>query len=92
MKVVEEPISVLRDYGEAELTLLMGGYRVAMTSQEARTLVHIVNAALTEAAGEGGQSRADGVAGGAPDHAAIVAKVAEQVISWSQIAAAAQRK
>ena len=88
MKVIEEPISVFCEAGEAQLTLLMGGYRVALTRDEARALVSQVNAALrTAAADDGEEPPASG-----PAPAVIVARVSEQVISWAQIAAAAERK
>lgn len=92
MKVIEEPISVLRDAEETGLTLVMSGYRVAMTRQEAYALIRVIHGAISSAGGEGGQPATEGLAADAAEHAAIVAKVTEQVISWSQIAEAARRK
>lgn len=83
MRVIEETISVVRE--GPGLTLFMGGYRVALTLDEARRLFGALDAVLAEAPGE---------AGAAPsgDRAAIVAKVTEQLISWSEIAEAAKRR
>ena len=85
MKVLEEPITVLCAAERAELTLLMGGYRVALTTDEARTLLRSVGAALQSIA-------PDGADGASEPAETIAAKVAEQVISWAQIAAATERK
>lgn len=91
MRVIEEPITVLRDAGEPGLTLLMGGYRVALTMDEARALVTTMRAALPAVPGESGEREPADAAERTPDHAAIVARVREQVISWSQIAEGTQR-
>lgn len=84
MRVAEEPFSVIRD--SAGLTLLMGGYRIDLTIDEARGLVGSVGAALQR-----GPAPGDTI-GQNSDPAALVAKVTEQVISWSQIAEAVARK
>lgn len=89
MRVVEEPISVLRGSGEQRVTLLMGGYRIALTVEEARALVNSVRGALSS---DGGMAEPPAAGAHATDPAAIVAKVTEQVISWAQIADATQRK
>ncbi|HZB92638.1 MAG TPA: hypothetical protein VE397_14420, partial [Stellaceae bacterium] len=68
-------ISVVRE--DPGLTLFMGGYRVALTLDEARSLLGALDAALAGAPG---------------DRAAIVARVTEQLISWSEIAEAAKRR
>jgi hypothetical protein len=80
MRVAEEPFSVIRE--EAGLTLLIGGYRIDLTIDEARALVGSVGAALQR-----GSAEADAIA-----PATLVARVTEQVISWAQIAEAAARK
>jgi hypothetical protein len=92
MKVIEEPITVFRESGQPGLTLLMGGYRVALTMEEARVLVGSVRTALEPiAATSDPVSSVDPVRPNA-DPLAIVAKVKEQVISWAQIAAATEKK
>jgi hypothetical protein len=84
MQVIEETITVLSDIDGPGLTLLMGGYRVALTREEARALVTTIGAALTGASG---------IIGAAKDErAAIVANVKDQVISWAKITDAVQRK
>jgi hypothetical protein len=84
MRVAEEPFSVIRE--ETGVTLLMGGYRIDLTIDEARALVGSVGAALQRGSAEGDAIAPEN------DPAALVAKVAEQVISWAQIAEAAARK
>jgi hypothetical protein len=84
MRVAEEPFSIIRD--ETGLTLLMGGYRIDLTIDEARALVGSVGAALQR-----GPASGDAIAQNSGP-AALVAKVTEQVISWAQIAEAAARK
>jgi hypothetical protein len=84
MKVIEEAITVLRDSDGPGLTLLMGGYRVALTGEEARSLLRGLRSALAEGPGEAGSAEAT-------DRAIIVAKVTEQMISWAKIADATRR-
>lgn len=83
MKVSEEAITVLRDSDRPGLTLLMGGYRVALTVEEARSLLRGLRSALE---GPGEAEPAEHT-----DRAIIVAKVTEQMISWAKIADATQR-
>jgi hypothetical protein len=92
MKVIEEAITILRHDGDQGLTLLMGGYRLALSMDEARVLVNTVRAALPGVLGDGGKTVSSDAAARATDSAALVAKVTDQVISWAQIADAAQRK
>lgn len=84
MKVSEEAITVLRDSDGPGLTLLMGGYRVALTAEEARSLLRGLRSALAEGPGEAESAEHS-------DRAIIVAKVTEQMISWAKIADATQR-
>jgi hypothetical protein len=84
MKVSEEAITVLRDSDGPGLTLLMGGYRVALTVEEARSLLRGLRSALAEGPGEAEAAEPT-------DRAIIVAKVTEQMISWAKIADATQR-
>ena len=84
MKVSEEAITVLRDSHGPGLTLLMGGYRVALTVEEARSLLRGLRSALAEGPGEAEAAEP-------ADRAIIVAKVTEQMISWAKIADATQR-
>jgi hypothetical protein len=84
MKVIEESITVLRDSDGPGVTLLMGGYRVGLTAEEARGLLRGLRSALGEAPGDAEQA-------GQADRAIIVAKVTEQMISWAKIADATQR-
>jgi hypothetical protein len=80
MQVVEEAITVLRESEEPGVTLIMGGYRIALTTDEARALAGGLGAALS---GSGQPGR---------DGAALAASVRDQVISWAQIAEQVQRK
>jgi hypothetical protein len=84
MKVSEEAITVLRDSDGPGLTLLMGGYRVALTVEEARNLMRGLRGALAEGPGEAEPAEHT-------DRAIIVAKVTEQMISWAKIADATRR-
>jgi len=84
MKVIEEAITILRDSDNPGLTLLMGGYRVGLTLEEARSLLHGLRSALAEAPGEAEPAEQ-------ADRAIIVAKVTEQMISWAKIADATRR-
>jgi hypothetical protein len=70
MKVSVEPISVLAVPHSRDVTLVLGGYRIVLTREEARSLIDELGETLGDQA----------------SNAAIVAKVAEQVISWAQIA------
>ena len=99
MKVITEAISIFRDGDAPDLTLVMGGYRLALTVEEAQMLVSTLRSALSEVPG----GRSDGAAAEAlrgsnsaampsVDNGSILAKVTEQVISWAKIADASQRK
>jgi hypothetical protein len=79
MKVNPETISVLSAPEGRDLTLVLGGYRIVLTREEARGLADILGDAL------GTERSADNAA---VSNAAIAAKVAEQVISWAQISEA----
>lgn len=92
MKVIEETITVLCDIEEPGLTLFMGGFRVALSTDEARTLVGSVSAALSGASDDRGEAQPAVSGERAADRAAIVANVTDQVISWAQITDAVQRK
>ncbi|MGO8915071.1 MAG: hypothetical protein ACLQJR_04110 [Stellaceae bacterium] len=92
MRVIEEAITILRNDGDQGLTLLMGGYRVALTLDEARTLANSVRAALSDASGDSATIGPIDLAARGADPAMVVARVTEQVISWALIADAAQRK
>ncbi len=92
MKVVEETITVLCDGERPGMTLFMGGYRVALTMEEARSLASRVSAALSDAPGGGAAAQAAAADECGADRAAIVANVTDQVISWAQISDAVQRK
>jgi hypothetical protein len=79
MQVVEEAITVLREGEEPGVTLVMGGYRIALSTEEARRLVGSLAAALS------------GAAPPEREGAAIAARVREQMISWAQIAQQVER-
>jgi hypothetical protein len=90
MKVVEEAITALCDIeGRPGLTLFMGGYRITLTLEEARSLVGSVGAALSGASGD---ATSGGSADDTPNRAAIAADVRDRVISWAQITDGVQRK
>jgi hypothetical protein len=72
MKVSVETISVLSVPQSHDVTLVLGGYRIELTREEARSLIDELGETLGDETQTG--------------NAAIVAKVAEQVISWAQIA------
>jgi hypothetical protein len=77
MKVRAEVVTALPNPERREVIVLMGGYRIELSVDEARALVQEVSLALPAAAGD---------PKAAPmDRAAIVAKVEDQVFSWARI-------
>jgi hypothetical protein len=80
MQVVEEAITVLRDSEEPGVTLVMGGFRIALTTTEARALAGSLGAAL------GGAPPQSAAPAAADAGATIAANVRDQVISWARIA------
>ncbi len=92
MKVVEETITTLCDIEGPGLTVFMGGYRIALTQEEARALVSSVGAALSGAADGSGEATSIASDDDTTEGAAIAAKVRDRVISWARITEAVQRK
>lgn len=89
MRVTPETITVLPDPGRRELVLVMAGHRIVLARHEARRLVDSLSNALDGAESEDMRGHP---ATGSLDNAAIAARVAEQVISWAQIAEAVTPK
>ena len=90
MKVIEEPITVIREAERRELTLLMGGYRLALTIDEARALVGTVGTALEDLSPA--PEKAVALPAGGADPLALAAKVKEQVISWAKITSSIEQR
>ncbi|HWI26563.1 MAG TPA: hypothetical protein VN668_06300 [Stellaceae bacterium] len=90
MKVIEEPITVIREEERLELTVLMGGYRLALTIDEARALIGTVGTALEHLSPTRDKAVAPPAAGADP--LAIAAKVKEQVISWAKITSSIEQR
>jgi microcystin-dependent protein len=104
MKISAETITVIANEEEPDLLLLMAGHRLTLSLDEACALVdalrlaiaqkkgHIIDihGAATNVPGASGSADAVSTAGGsAPsENASIIAKVTEQLVSWSQIATA----
>jgi hypothetical protein len=89
MRVTAETITVLPDPERRELVLVMAGHRIVLAQDEARALVDSLSNALDGADSEGGRRYQ---AKEPLDREAIAARVAEQVISWAQIAEAVAPK
>jgi hypothetical protein len=84
MKIKEEFITALPNPERREITVLMSGFRLDFSFDEARALVHAVSNALRTLPGDLNRpSRVQTAA--QPDQAAIIAQVEDQVISWAQI-------
>jgi hypothetical protein len=81
MKIRAELVTALPNPERREVVVVMGGYRIELTVDEARALVRQVSRALPAAAGE----PEDAAPASAIDRAAIVAKVEDQVFSWARI-------
>lgn len=79
MKVKEEFITALPNAECHEITVLMGGYRLDFSVDEARALVHAVSSALRAMPGDDNRPPVQ------PDQAAILAQIEDQVMSWAQI-------
>jgi hypothetical protein len=90
MKVVEAPITVIREEERPGMTVLMGGYRLTLTIDEARALVATVGTALEDLSPAPKDSA--GTPAGGADPLAIAAKVKEQVISWAKIASGIEQR
>lgn len=89
MRVTAESITVLPDPGRRELVLVMAGHRIVLAQHEARRLVDSLSSALDGA--DSGDMRGHR-ATESLDGATIAARVAEQMISWQQIAEAVTPK
>lgn len=89
MRVTAETITVLPDPERRQLVLVMAGHRIVLAEDEARRLVDSLSSALdgAEDGGVRGHQTKEPL-----DGAAIAARVAEQVISWAQIAEAVTAK
>lgn len=86
MRVAAETMTILTDPKGQELTLVMNGYRIILTHDEARALVDGVGNALHHTArGDDEPAHFPLSARQGSDGATIAARVAEQVISWAQI-------
>jgi hypothetical protein len=94
MKVSAEPVTMLRHGEQPEITLLMGGHRITLSLEEARALVDALKPAVSAGSLDDERQRAHKPTD-APDpllrepraeETTIVARVAEQLVSWSQIA------
>ena len=81
MRVAPEILTVFSSPERREVQILMGGYRVELTVEEARRLASGVGAALRELG-------ADQAAPAAVDHLDLIAKVQEQLVSWAEASAA----
>ena len=81
MRVAPEILTVFSSRERREVQILMGGYRVELTVEEARLLASGVGAALRELG-------ADQAAPAAIDHLDLIAKVQEQLVSWAEASAA----
>jgi hypothetical protein len=79
MKVKEEFITALPNVEQNEITVLMGGYRLDFSVDEARALVQAVSAVLRTMPGDPGRQPLQ------PDQASILAQIEDQVMSWAQI-------
>jgi hypothetical protein len=103
MKVSANPITVIASKEAPELVLLMAGHRINLSVDEARALVEALGAAVAGPRAQGGaHGEAMSPPGGAhpaaaieralpgtqPENGTIIAKVTEQLVSWSQIATA----
>ena len=104
MKVSPETITVIADKEQPELLVLMGGHRITLSLAEARVLVDALEPAIAQRMGgahdlHGEASSASdaacepvapefAAAQPQPENATIIAKVTEQLVSWSQIATA----
>src|SRR5262249_2289638 len=80
MRVAPEILTVFSSRERREVQILMGGYRVELTVEEARLLASGVGAALRELG-------ADQAAPAAIDHLDLIAKGQEQLGSWAEAAA-----
>jgi len=78
MKITAEFITALPHSERREITVLMSGYRIDFSVDEASALIRAVSDALRAMPGDFDRPAA-------ADAAAIVAQVKDQVISWAQI-------
>jgi hypothetical protein len=81
MKISAEFITALPHSERREITVLMSGYRIDFSVDEACALVRAVSDALCAIPGD--FDRPQPIA--ASDQAAIVAQVRDQLISWAEI-------
>jgi hypothetical protein len=79
MKVKEEFITALPNAERREITVLMSGYRLDFSIDEARALVQAVGGALRAMSSDPNRPPLQ------PDQAAILAQIEDQVMSWAQI-------
>jgi hypothetical protein len=83
MKITAEFITALPHAERREITILMSGYRLDVSVDEACALVQAVSGALRNMQGDFGRPQANLTP--PPDQAALIAQVEDQVISWAQI-------
>jgi hypothetical protein len=86
MKIAAEFITALPHAERREITVLMSGYRIDFSVDEACALVQAVSGALHTMQGDFNRPP-PAPAPRQPDQAAIIAQVEDQVISWAQITA-----